>query len=401
MKLTHHLRNRRDRTPLTRAAVQAQRANKALDAGHLSKARFHTHLALRHLSDVTTAPQVAGAIRLLASRVEQQRGDLTAAYAHAQQACAALTLPESPGDAGTKTERRVSGEDARLAVQCLRQLGAILMWQGEWAQAESLLQQAQTRTRCLPDHIDLEAAQTWNLLGVLYKFWGRFERSEDAYTHAAEYVQHAGRVARPLAATLAHNLGGLAFARGDFDTGEVQAGRSVQLRQALAGAGRQEVVADIAARAAILAQQGRLDDAADDLAGALKIYRRLHGRCHLDWAVTANNLGVVEARRGNQARAARLMNQALRAKEQVLGPDAVDVAVTLINLVDLHLAAGRPDLARALWQRAAAIVEHRAEADHPLARAVQNRAAKVIACDTSTAPLSGGQSSWRKGGDVS
>jgi tetratricopeptide (TPR) repeat protein len=261
-------------------------------------------------------------------------------------------------------------------MQCLRQYGAVLMWQGAWEQAEPLLQKAADRAQMRAVD-DVEVALSWNLLGVLYKFSGRFNQAEDAYARAQIHLERAGVDDHPLAATLAHNWGGLAFSRGDYQAGEVEARRSVWLRTASQGATRRDVVSDVAARAAILAQQGRLDEAAADLEMALDAYERLHGRLHLDWAVTANNLGVVEGRRGNPSRAEYLLEQALRAKEHILGADAVDVAVTLINLVDLYSASGRLDLARSLWERAKAIAEQRVNSGHPLACAVRERTPKI------------------------
>ena len=86
-----------------------------------------------------------------------------------------------------------------------------------------------------------------------------------------------------------------------------------------------------------------------------------------------NNLGVVEARRGNNTRAETLLRKALTAKESSCGPDHVDVAYTLVNLADLLERTGRGTEARDHLDRAATIVLKRVEPGHPLAVAVETR----------------------------
>ncbi|MFJ9752777.1 tetratricopeptide repeat protein [Streptomyces chartreusis] len=229
-------------------------------------------------------------------------------------------------------------------------------------------------------HGHLEAALAWNALGVVGKYQGRYEEAEEAYRQAESHLAQT-RQAGLLRATLAHNLGGLAFARGDHTCGEEHAYRAVRLRAKLLGKGHVDVVADRAARAALLAQQGRLEEAAEDFAAAMAAYERIFGQEHPEWAVNANNLGVVEARRGNSRRAEKLLLRSLTVKEKVLGPDAVDVATTLVNLIDLYSRSARTEEAWRLLKRAQAIADRRVGREHPLAKAVAERRTRLAAGD--------------------
>jgi tetratricopeptide (TPR) repeat protein len=307
----------------------------------------------------TGLPDVAARTLLLASEVLERSGDLGGARECADRA---HVLFEDPLTAD--------------GIQALRRRGETALRQGDWEVAERLLREA-VATVPRGRHGHQEAALAWNALGVVGKYQGHYDEAEAAYRRSEAHLAQ-DRAGRLLQATLAHNLGGLAFARGDHAGGEEHARRAVGLRTRLLGGGHVDVVADRAARAALLAQQGRLAEAAEDFAAAMAVYERLFGLEHPEWAVNANNLGVVEARRGHPGRAEELLLQALAVKEKVFGPDAADVATTLVNLVDLYIRR-RTGQAEQLLERAEAIASRRVGLGHPLAAAVAERRARLAA----------------------
>ncbi|MGW7201638.1 tetratricopeptide repeat protein [Streptomyces chryseus] len=318
--------------------------------------------------EVVGTRQASAQFLMWASHVHLRAGRLTAARSYAERSCRVLKLGV-PGS----NEQHTGGV---LGVRCVRQLGSVAMWQGDWAVAERLLLEAKecAARSCGGDPIEL--ASSYNQLGILYKFVSRFDDAADAYEKARERLTAARFEDHPMMAAVLHNLGGLAFSRGDYASGQVVAERSVRLRATFRRAGEPEIAADKAALGALLAQQGRLDEAARDFEIAMETYARLFGGNHPEWAVNANNLAVVEARRGNHARAEQLLNQALAVKEKALGPDTVDVATTLINLVDLHLLTGRMQQAKVLWEKAEAIAHRQTSPEHPINRAVSERRSK-------------------------
>ena len=101
-----------------------------------------------------------------------------------------------------------------------------------------------------------------NDLGVLRKAQGRYADAIAFYRRALPLVPRSDRDAR---ATLAHNLGGIEHARGNYARAEPHARRSVRLRTALHGADHPTVAADVAALAAIVEARGRLPEAAGAL----------------------------------------------------------------------------------------------------------------------------------------
>ena len=100
-----------------------------------------------------------------------------------------------------------------------------------------------------------------NELGLVCKFTGRFELGERVYRRALGIAESSAICGANATATLLHNLGGLAHARGRAGEGEPHARRGLALREALVGGDDPAVAADLAALAALVAAGDRLDGA--------------------------------------------------------------------------------------------------------------------------------------------
>jgi tetratricopeptide (TPR) repeat protein len=88
----------------------------------------------------------------------------------------------------------------------------------------------------------------------------------------------------PELATLFHNLGGLAHARGDFAAAQEPARRSVDLRRRALADDHLAVAADAAALAAILDALGRDEEAEQLLRDAIACFERAFGPTHYEVA---------------------------------------------------------------------------------------------------------------------
>ena len=95
-------------------------------------------------------------------------------------------------------------------------------------------------------------------------------------------------------------------------------------------------------------------------------------------ALTANhNQRQLRVKTGDAAGALWLYQQALAIKETVLGPDHVDVALTLNNLAVLYTSLGAYDEAAGCYRRALAIYEETLDPTHP----------KLVTCQANYADL--------------
>ena len=148
---------------------------------------------------------------------------------------------------------------------------------------------------------DRYIAGVLNDLGVLRKAQGRYDEALAFYRRALPLVPRSDRDAH---ATLAHNLGGIEHARGNYARAEPHARRSVRLRTALVGAAHPAVAADVAALAAIVEARGppgRGRRALRPRAGGVQ--RTCSARGSLEVGLNLACLAAVEQRRRRPARA--------------------------------------------------------------------------------------------------
>ena len=78
---------------------------------------------------------------------------------------------------------------------------------------------------------DPDVVTALNALGILHKYTGRFDEADAFYERAIRLAERVNPDDQSLLATLFHNIGGLAHARGDHAAGEAPARRSVELRE--------------------------------------------------------------------------------------------------------------------------------------------------------------------------
>ena len=272
---------------------------------------------------------------------------------------------------------------ARLTVRARTALAGIDRTVGAYAAADRgyRIALAEIRRRFGPR--DRYIAGVLNDLGVLRKAQGRYAQALAFYRRALPLVSRTDRHAL---ATLAHNLGGIEHARGNYGRAEPHARRSIRLRMALVGAAHPAVAADVAALAAIVEARGRLTEAGALYRRALAVFARVLGPTSLEVGLNLACLAAVEQRRHRRTRARALYGRALAIQERVLGRHHADVAMTVNNLAVLERDQGNLDRAAALFSRALHSFNRTLGARHPHAvlalanhRAVEREIAALTA----------------------
>src|SRR5581483_702696 len=108
---------------------------------------------------------------------------------------------------------------------------------------------------------------------------------------------------------------------------------------------------------------------------ALSIREELLGADHPDVAISLNYLGLLYYEQGKYMQAEPLFQRALRIQEQAFGPHHPNVTTSLKNLAFLYHAQSKYDQAESLCQRAVQIREQALGPEHPdTARALNNLA---------------------------
>jgi tetratricopeptide (TPR) repeat protein len=253
---------------------------------------------------------------------------------------------------------------ARLRVQAHTEVGQIERILGRLDDARATLRAATAlaEDRLGPDDPDTGVAL--NAFGMVCKYGGWFAEGKAAYQRALAIIEHNDGPTSSNAASVWHNLGGLAFDAGDYVTAEGPARRAVEIREAALGADHPDVAADVAALAAIVAALDRANEAETLYQRALAVLEHTQGADY-DLAILHNNLGLAAAERSDTTAAEHHYRRALAIKERLLGPDHPDIAITLQNLGVLAANTGHPAEAHARLERALAIFQASLCRNHP------------------------------------
>jgi tetratricopeptide (TPR) repeat protein len=310
-------------------------------------------LAIFEGEDGLDSPDVANLCNLLAEIAEAQ-GQYMAAEAHARRA---WEIMERLGSGCVSTEAEAIRGDTLI------RLGTALRGAARYAEAESwlvrALEHAERTGRGLPAAL--------NALGVLCKYTGNFVVAEQLYRAALGLVAEDSAEA----ATLHHNIGGLAHVRGEFAAGLADARRAWDIRRELRGADHPETLSDACAYATLLDGLGRYDESESIYQAALIRFEELFGDEHLEIAINLSNLAAVRWERKDAAAAEWLYRRAAVMKGKLLGVSHPDTALTLHNYASMLADLGRTGEARDLELKALTVFEAALDPFHPWRVAAQ------------------------------
>ena len=270
---------------------------------------------------------------------------------------------------------------ARIAVQAISNLGNLEREAGNWVRAGSLLRRSVRLARKWLGENDLDTSFTLNMLGMWCKFTGRFELGRKCYRFAMRIQRrHCDsrevRRSREIAC-LYHNMGGLEHSARNFPLAERFARNSVAIRRRAVGTSHPDYAADIGGLAAIIADQGRADEAELLYRDALEIFEGIYGCEHYEIAVLLHNLAAVEVARERFDSAWKLYGQSAKMKERLLGNDHPDLAMTLHNLAVLAYELDLKTDACNYCRRALTIFEKNLVPSHPTLLACREVAAEL------------------------
>ena len=282
---------------------------------------------------------------------------LTAAGRHAEGAAAWSAAADGAVDEATRARYLdAAGVCARTA--------------GDWDLSAAAHQRALALVDDAGATLDpLEVAVLAQNLAVTYKYTGRFDEAAHLYDRALALAEAAHHP--QLVATICHNLGGLAHARGDAEAGLAWARRAIETREPLGDP--LGLAGDRGALAGLLIDLGRLAEATDLLQSARAVFAA-HGK-HLEVAIVDGNLATVALERGDLTEAERRARAALQAKQRSLGARSPDLAVTLTTLGTIRRCRGDLRDSRRLHRRALELLRPNVEADHPLLRTIEENLA--------------------------
>ena len=178
-------------------------------------------------------------------------------------------------------------------------------------------------------------------LGLVEARQGNFELAEEQLLAAEEQFLALGASARSEVAVTLEHLGELELLRGDLHAAEARYNSALELSRDLHGEGSLAVADAHAGIAKVLGLKNRAAEVTALLEQVLAVRGEQLGDQHPLVLETLNELAVWSHNALDYAGAARIFTDLLQRQRQVLGPDHIDLTVTLYNLATALERQGR------------------------------------------------------------
>jgi tetratricopeptide (TPR) repeat protein len=328
----------------------------------LDEAARHGYQALQLVRDRPGIPATLTALAALTvGQIERDRARFPLSDAHL--AVAVELLDAEPADPARD----------RLLGRALTDLGDALRRGGRYRQAAPVLERARRLLETTDGAHPTALAAVLTAEAIMAKELGQFDRAANLYARVHDIQDRADTPAAN-AATLLHNLAGLAYARQHHAQAEAYARRAVTERHTAAGPHTVEVAADLAVLAAAVAAQCRHDEARTHLNEALAICRAARPPRDYEIAVQQHTLAAVDHADGRLDAAEHGYRQALAAKQRLLGPDHPEIAALANNLGTLLHETDRDAEAAEYYRHALSIAERTYGPAHPTTVAIGHNA---------------------------
>lgn len=327
------------------------------EQGHLASAAaaLREALAVAHQCGEGAALDVANLLTDSAE-IERERGAYVASLDMAQRALAVIDI------SGTED---LDDTVVRIRLRALDESAAARRALGHYADAEADLLRAIDLAVARFGRDSLDAAQVRNALGVVYKFWGRWDDGRRLYEDVLKIVLATCGEMSDAAATAYHNVGGLLHAAGDYPAAEAPARRAWDIARAIGGDEAPETMPHAVAYAGVLDGLGRHHESLAIYERAIEFFEHRYGPEHPEVAATLHNRAAARAAHGAHAAAERDYRRALAIFEHTVGAEAPNAALTRQNLGQLLCECGRPVEGVPLLRAALHALAARLPAEHP------------------------------------
>ncbi len=285
---------------------------------------------------------------------------------------------------GTMTQTRAAAREAERTAAVkdflvsLFELSDPAEGPGPEVSAQDLLTQGTARVE---DELAGEPAlqaEMMTVLGNIYVKQGNFEQAQSLLERALALRRSVyGPENAEVAASL-HALGELALDRSDFAAAEQQSRAALAMRQKVLGAHHPDVAVTMGQLALALLRKGQYDEAEPLFREALVISRAHHGYTHREVADLLNDFVLLRRAQGRYDDAERLARESLALYRMLLGDDHLTTATAMNNLATVLRDQDKLDEAEALYRQVLAINQKRLGEDHPYIATVTNNLASIL-----------------------
>jgi tetratricopeptide (TPR) repeat protein len=253
----------------------------------------------------------------------------------------------------------------------LDDLGTICLRTGDYDRGQALLERAlRIRETVLPaDHPDL--ATSLNNLGAIHYRKGNVGMARALWERALAIREAAFGPDHHLVARTLNNLALLDVAVDDYGTARSRLERVVHIQEQVLGPRHTDLASALSNLGDVLIREGAHAQALPLLQRAVGIEEAAVGPNHPELARFLERLGTATLfGSGDVSRARELFERSLAMRRALLGEADQELTDSVVGLANCERRAGRPDAARAFFERALTLNRRADGSYHPLATGV-------------------------------
>jgi tetratricopeptide (TPR) repeat protein len=251
------------------------------------------------------------------------------------------------------------------AARMLDQAGLYLLTQGQYTQAERLLQKALYMHETLQPAEQHAISETLNSLASCFYYLGKYAQAEGLFSRVLAMCEDLNGAVHQDVANALNNLALLYHKQGKYAQAESRLQQALSIWEQLQVTAHPDLARTLNDLAMLHHQQGRLHEAKEYYLRGLAIWEQVIGPSHPDLAVHLNNLATLYAQQRNYTLAAPLFQRALKIRERTLGPDHPITAHSLVYLARSYQHQWRYAEAELLFTRALTIRKRTLGPEHP------------------------------------
>jgi serine/threonine protein kinase/tetratricopeptide (TPR) repeat protein len=239
------------------------------------------------------------------------------------------------GNAAETVETRFA-EQPGVQAELLTTLGTVYHSLAQFDKAEPLLRRSlelRQDSTAPPDPDDPADARITTQLAAALSATGRHQEAEELYLQALAVLRRDADAHPTMLIEALNNVAAMRSAQGDHAHAETLLTEAVELARDLPPDQREATLDDSLSNLGTLhAHQGEYEKAEAEMREALALRQERLGGEHADIALTLANLGGVLAKRGDLAGAGKMLQDSLTLSRARLGDDHPHTTLAMVNL---------------------------------------------------------------------
>jgi tetratricopeptide (TPR) repeat protein/transcriptional regulator with XRE-family HTH domain len=260
----------------------------------------------------------------------------------------------------------------------LHKLGLCLLQRSQYAQAESLLQQARGMLLSTVGEMHPDLARCLNDLGLNYMYQGNYAQAEALYQQSLSIREQVCSTDFPALLENLNNMAALKYKLGKYAQAEALFRRALEIKESFPEPENLDMTYYLSNLAFLCIERGKYAQAEPLVLREVALRERLLGPEHPSMLNDRHSMADLYAALKQYEQAEALHLQILARREKLLGAEHVHVGISLHSLAHLYHDMGQYEQAEAFYQRALTLRERIQGPEHPFTAQTLNGLAQIL-----------------------